>query len=292
MRPKLRLWTIALCLLAAPAAAQNATTVELARLPSFTEGVVVDDAGNIYVSEPFGRNISRITTDGEVSVWASTPAPNGHKILADGTHLICDGGDDAILRLTRDGKRLEPAATACDGRPLENPNDLTLDSMGGFYFTDSGADLVCYVGPGGRSRIVTDTAPVANGIALSADGRRLFVSLFQLNQIVEFAVVEPGVVGERRVFAERGSDGMALDAEGNLYVTGVDGVAVLDGAGKLVKQYSVQMGFASNVAFAGPELSQLLITGSFHPIDLEQPLAPQMGSETGNYGLLLRVAPR
>ena len=67
---------------------------------------------------------------------AKTPAPNGHKILEDGTHLVCDKG--AVLHLDADGKRLADASSECDGKPLRNPNDLTIDPKGGFYFTDPG----------------------------------------------------------------------------------------------------------------------------------------------------------
>ena len=76
-----RIWLASLAL----TAAQEIKPVEVARLPSYTEGPVVDYDGNLFVSEPYGKNISRITPDGDVSVWASTGAPNGHKILADGT---------------------------------------------------------------------------------------------------------------------------------------------------------------------------------------------------------------
>src|SRR6187455_1834765 len=118
-------------------AADKAKTVEVFRVPAYCEGVVFDHAGNGYVS--WGKCITKFSLDGKNSVWAEPGAPNGHKILADGTHLVCDASHHAVLRLSADGKMLEPASKECNGKPLRGPNDLSLDTEnGGFYFTDPG----------------------------------------------------------------------------------------------------------------------------------------------------------
>src|SRR6188768_22615 len=112
-------------------------TVELFVVPNYCEGVVFDHEGNGYIS--WGKTITKFSLDGKHADWAETGAPNGHKILADGTHLVCDASRHAVLHLSADGKMLEPAAKECDGKPLRGPNDLTLDTPnGGFYFSDPG----------------------------------------------------------------------------------------------------------------------------------------------------------
>src|SRR5262245_48060745 len=106
-------------------------TIEMFRVPRYCEGVCIDHEGNGYIS--WGKAITRFSLDGKNSVWAETGAPNGHKILADGTHLVCDASQHAVLRLSADGKLLDPASKECDGKPLRGPNDLTLDTdSGGF----------------------------------------------------------------------------------------------------------------------------------------------------------------
>lgn len=278
------------------AAAQETKPVEIARLPSFTEAPVIDYEGNLYVSEPYGTDITRISPNGDVSVWASIGNPNGHKILADGTHLVCDRKQHAVLRLSPQGENLGTAVTTCDGRPVREPNDLTLDPRGGFYFTAPGSmpeareqhiGMICHVDADGSTRVVADELPFPNGIVLRPDGSRLLVSLSGTGQIVEFPVTEPGVVGEMKVFAERGSDGMALDEDGNLYVTGrgPDGafVGVLDNTGELKTTYPVPMAFVSNMVFGGPDLRQLWVTGQLHP------LGSPRGPDTGNFGLVYRL---
>src|SRR3954447_17300401 len=99
--------------------------VEVVRTGDYSEGVVVDHDGNLYFSHE--KVVTRVTPDGKTSVWAQTGSPNGHKVLADGTHLICDASRHALLHLDAEGKELTPAATVSDGQPLRGPNDLTLD---------------------------------------------------------------------------------------------------------------------------------------------------------------------
>ena len=87
--------------------------VKIAEVPGYCEGIVFDRAGLGYVSDTQHGKIYTVTTDGKTAVWASTPAPNGHKVLADGTHLVCDKG--AVLLLAADGRRSampRPSATA------------------------------------------------------------------------------------------------------------------------------------------------------------------------------------
>ena len=114
--------------------------VEIVRVPAYSEGIVFDHEGYAYISH--GRYITQISLTGDSSVfssiWAETGSPNGHKILADGTHLVCDRVQRAVLRLDKNGKTIGKASSECEGRPLRTPNDLTLDPRGGFYFTDPG----------------------------------------------------------------------------------------------------------------------------------------------------------
>src|SRR5690348_13512510 len=74
-----------------PAAAQP---VRLFTVPEFTEGVVFDRDGTGYISS--GKYVYRFTLDGKHEVWAETGGANGHKILADGTHLLCDRSQKAV----------------------------------------------------------------------------------------------------------------------------------------------------------------------------------------------------
>jgi gluconolactonase len=272
-------------------AVDKAKTVEVFRVPSYCEGVVFDHAGNGYVS--WAKSITKFSLDGKNSVWAETGAPNGHKILADGTHLVCDASQHAVLHLSAEGKMLEPASKACEGQPLRGPNDLTLDTAnGGFYFSDPGDSsrekligTVHYVDKAGKTHLVDKGLAFPNGIVLTPDGKKLYLAESQFNRVFVFEVKGPGKVGERKLFAdlpkhESGDymqaqpDGMCLDAAGNLYVAhyGMKKVEVLSPTGKLIRQYDGGNTTTSNVAFGGPKHDQLFITGG-------------IGKEAGEGGL-------
>ncbi|MGE5193301.1 MAG: SMP-30/gluconolactonase/LRE family protein [Deltaproteobacteria bacterium] len=255
-------------------------TVKLLEVPSYCEGVVFDHSGNGYIS--WGKAITQFTLDGKQKVWAETGAPNGHKILADGTHLVCDASHHAVLHLDATGKMLESASKECDGKPLRGPNDLTLDTKnGGFYFTDpgdSGKDnligTVHYVDAQGKTHLVAGGLAYSNGIVVTADGKRLLVAESQKNRVLEYPILAPGKAGPMKVFADlpknasgrwedNQPDGMCLDAAGNLYVAhyGMKQVQVLSPEGKLLARYNGGNRTTSNVAFGGPNMDQLFITG-------------------------------
>src|SRR6266545_5191011 len=161
---------------------QNAVQpVKIAEVPGYCEGIVFDHAGQAYVSDTQHGAIYKVSpADGKTTLWASTPAPNGHKILADGTHLVCDQG--AVLHLDANGARLKDASSECDGKPLRSPNDLTIDPKGGFYFTDPGGSNVTspigtvhYVDPQGKTHRIAEGLAFPNGIVLRPDGNTLIV---------------------------------------------------------------------------------------------------------------------
>lgn len=255
--------------------------VKVAEVPGYTEGAVVDGEGNVYISDTYHGTIYRVGADGAARVWAVTGAPNGHKILADGTHLVCDGSQHAVLRLDAAGRSLGRASSECDGRPLRAPNDLTLDPRGGFYFTDPGGSdvknpigTVHYVDPQGRTHLAAEGLAFPNGIVLRPDGKTLLVGEGGHNRVLSYSVTAPGKLGARTVFAElptkqgeqiaNAPDGMCLDEEGNLYVAhyGMRRVQVLGPDGKLLRSYPGGNLTTSNVAFGGPRMDQLYVTGA------------------------------
>jgi gluconolactonase len=181
--------------------AEQITPIEVLLTPDYTEGVVIDHEGNLYFSH--GRVITRLDKDGVATAFADTGAPNGHKILADGTHLVCDAGRHAVLHLDADGKELPPLATTSDGEPLRGPNDLTLDTPHhGLYFTDpGGSDLehqigtIHYTGADGVTRTAARGLAFPNGIVLRPDGKELLVAESKKNRVLLFPVMSPGELG-------------------------------------------------------------------------------------------------
>jgi gluconolactonase len=276
-------------------AENDVKAVKVLEVPGYTEGVVADRDGAIYISDVSNGTIYRVAADGKAKVWAKTGAPNGHKILPDGSHLVCDGSQHAVLHLDAAGKIIGQAASEYDGKPLRAPNDLTLDPKGGFYFTDPGGSnlenpigTVHYVDVMGKTHLVAEGLAFPNGIALRPNGKTLLVGESKHNRILSYDIISPGKVGKMRVFAnlpekETGQianepDGMCLDSAGNLYVAhyGMRQVQVLSPAGRLVRRYGAGNLTTSNVAFSGPRMDQLYVTGA-------------LGDETKSKGGLFRL---
>jgi gluconolactonase len=283
MRPVVWLVGAAALLVGELPPADKVKAVKLFEVPRYCEGIVFDHDGNGYISQ--GAVITKFTPQLNTITWAETGAPNGHKVLADGTHLVCDASRHAVLHLDAGGKVIGKASADCDGKPLRGPNDLTLDTdNGGFYFTDPGGSdakkpigTVHYVDKKGKTHLCADGLAFPNGIVLRPGGKVLLVAESQKNRVLEYPVESPGKLGKLRVFAELPSkkgdqidnqpDGMCLDSEGNLYVAhyGMREVQVLSPEGKIIRRYPGGNLTTSNVGFGGPKMDQLYVTGGLGP---------------------------
>jgi gluconolactonase len=137
-----------------------------------------------------------------------------------------------------------------DGSPLGRLNDLIADGSGGAFFTVGG---VYHVSATGTVAVVADQDIRTNGIMLSPDGQTLYVT--NGGQVIAFDVNPDGSTQNRRVFGtlagDMGGDGMAIDAEGRLYVTAAGGVHVLSSSGSHLGVIPTPRR-GITVAFAGP----------------------------------------
>jgi gluconolactonase len=123
------------------------------------------------------------------------------------------------------------ARSFADGSTLGRVNDVIGDGNGGAFFTAGGA---YHVGTDGVVTVVADQDLRSNGIMLSPDGRTLYVT--NVTEVLAFDVARDGSTSNRRVLGtldgDDGGDGMAVDADGRLYVTASAGVHVLSARGE------------------------------------------------------------
>ena len=254
----------------------------VAVLPRFGEGVAFDRQGRLFVSDPSDNAVLLIDEiTGETEIWAEVSMPNGHKVLADGTHIVLEQGEGAgIAFLDENGQLLRRITEDEQGRPFRFPNDITLDQQnGGFYFTDPGPFMggepsrIFYVVDEQIRTISEGEVAFSNGIVLRPDGETLLVGESLENRVLSFPVEAPGRLGEPSVFAnlpsqpnpwtngEAEPDGMALDDEGNLYVAhfGTGEVRVFNPEGCFRGSLSSGAASITNLAFGGEGFSQLYI---------------------------------
>jgi gluconolactonase len=101
-----------------------------------------------------------------------------------------------------------------------------------------------------------------NGIIGAPDGKTLFVSDIEAKRTYRFDSAPDGSLTNKTLVVDHGSDGMTLDDEGHIYLTG-DGVMVFDLAGRLVEHIRIrEEEWTANVCFGGLDRRTLFITAS------------------------------
>jgi gluconolactonase len=144
-----------------------------------------------------------------------------------------------------------------DGSTLGRLNDLIADGKGGAYFTSGGA---YHVNAAGLVSTVENQNLRSNGIMLSLDGRTLYVT--NNTVVIAFDVKADGSTSNRRDFGtldgDDGGDGMAVDSEGRLYVTGSRGVHVLSPRGEHLGLIPTPRR-PITLAFSGPDKKTLYV---------------------------------
>jgi gluconolactonase len=237
---------------------------------NIAEGPAVNAAGDVYFSDFFNKRILKWTLASGTSLYREgTDGTNGMKFGADGFLYMCEPWNRRIARHALNGETVA-VAERWDGKRFNQPNDLWIDPEGGIYFTDpvgfpvpdlemDGMD-VYYITP---DRVIVLRVATGlygpNGIVGTPDGQTLYVAEYGGGHIVRFDVNADGTLANQQTFLQRESDGMTLDAEGNLYVTGRTYVAVYNTQGQFIEQIPVP-DITTNVAFAGPERKTLFVT--------------------------------
>jgi gluconolactonase len=234
------------------------------------DGIVGTADGSLLFAQEQPNRISRLDSSDRASIYlADTHGAGAIAIDAKGRVLVVqrtctDPGRQpdlcreptAIAILAPERKVL---ADSFAGGGLGRLNDLVADKKGGVYFTSGGA---FYLNAGGSVSSLGDNIR-ANGIMLSPDERVLYVTNGQT--ILAFDVMADGTTTNRRDFEylEGGGngDGMAIDADGRLYVTSPAGVQVFSGDGHYVDLIPTPRN-AISVAFAGPNKQTLYVVGS------------------------------
>jgi len=256
--------------------APGATLKKLADGFTFTEGPTSDSAGNVFFTDQPNNRILKWSVDGTLSTFLQPAGrSNGMYFGAAGSLLTCADEKTELWSIAPDGRRTVLAGEYA-GKPLNGPNDVWERPDGAIYFTDpfykrdwwiystrpQDSEQVYFLSADRKTlrRVTTDLVR-PNGIIGTPDGRTLFVADVRAGRTYAFDIQPDGALTNRRVRCELGSDGMTLDAEGNLYLTG-KGVSIFDPRGKQIGQIDVPEPWTANVSFGGRDHQTLFITAS------------------------------
>ena len=242
----------------------------------FTEGPTADAAGNVYFTDQPNNRIMKWSVDGQLSTFLQ-PAGRANGMCFDrqGQLIACADEKNELWSIDPNGK----ATVLLDGyqdKRLNGPNDVWIRPDGAMYFTDpfykrpwwqhsempqDGQHVYFFVPSSGKLVRVVDSLKQPNGIIGTADGKTLFVADIGDRKTYKFEIQPDGQLTNKQLFCELGSDGMTIDAERNLYLTG-RGVSVFDKTGKKIDQIDVPESWTANVCFGGADRKTLFITAS------------------------------
>jgi gluconolactonase len=215
----------------------------------FTEGPVWDKTGFLYVSDEETNKILRVYNDGHKEEWVSLGDPDGNTYDRQLRLIDCASVLRAIIRISPDGK-YTVLADRYQGKKLNSPNDVVLGPDGAMYFTDPTLDLpqsekqeipfqgVYRLDEKGEVTLLTKELSQPNGLAFAPDGKHFYVDDSELRNVRVYDVIAGGTLANGRILAEEPGgkgdgvpDGMRVDRQGNIYVTGPQGIWVWDAHG-------------------------------------------------------------
>jgi len=276
----------------------------------FTEGPVMADDGTVFVVDIDGGRIFAVSST-EAKVVASTGGgPNGMALESESTAIVANNGGflwtevegGYRIPIDRTTHTNEPVGftggwiervdlqsgevtvlhTECGGRPLRGPNDLVFDEVGGLWFTDHGKGRHASVDRGGLYYIPPDGRAVRevafpllgpNGVGLSPDGRRVYVSETHTGRLWAWDLSGPGEVraatgslavrhgGTCLAATPFSFDSLAIEEDGRIVIGAIgDGLVVITPDGQEVDVYPIPGDVTTNIAFGGPDRRCAVIT--------------------------------
>jgi gluconolactonase len=285
----------------------------------YAEGVVAAKDGAVYVSDvtrtallregnPRGTIYRYDPATGATSKYLEPSGmANGLHVDRNGDLVVAqdaDGGGRAVVRRNLTTGQTSLVANAYRGKRLNSPNDVTSDAKGRIYFTDARygepepselPNAVYRVDADGARPVQISTDILRpNGIEISPDGRRLYVSAsntarlppnpngpaqdrfgITMGGVVVYDLDEGGNVANGRVFYRRDdlvADGMAIDSDGDLYVAFHNAsprdpkgaIVVLDASGAVLGELPVPAGaLPTNLGFGrGADAGSLYMTSA------------------------------
>ncbi|RYY75771.1 MAG: SMP-30/gluconolactonase/LRE family protein [Gammaproteobacteria bacterium] len=253
----------------------NSTRTE----PSLYEGPVwIKDSlyfSDFIISGVFPSRIQKLDANGVMTTLIDDSGSNGLAVDAQGNLVAGTHKYKSLSRFTLGGERTT-VIDKFEDNVFNSPNDLVIAKDGTIYFTDPAYQTAA--APGGQEKtrvyrvatdgkitVVDETINNPNGVALSLDGKTLYVEGGDNEGVLRAYPIVDGVPqkGKDLLTGLTIPDGMAIDCHGNIYVTehSARHVRVVTPEGKQIATINVDANI-TNAAFGGEDGKTLFLTGA------------------------------
>ncbi|HWC95358.1 MAG TPA: SMP-30/gluconolactonase/LRE family protein [Candidatus Sulfopaludibacter sp.] len=245
----------------------------VARGYTFTEGAAwnAKDGYLVFSDTPSDRLMKWVPGHEVADFRADAHGPCGNAFDEQGRLYTCETRTRRVTRTDRNGK-IEVLASEWEGKKLNAPSHVVVSRNDHVYFTDpaygSQSDHreldfygVYHIPPKGPMTLVAKTTGRPNGIALSPNGKILYVSNSDDHNVRAYDVDGKGGTSNERVVISRIAavpGGMTVDEKGNLFVA-ARGIHIYSPDGKQVHNFEVKE-FVSSCAFAETDLKSFMVT--------------------------------
>jgi len=235
------------------------------------ECVAFDRAGQVWAGGEAGQ-IYRVSPDRQVQLITTMGGFCAGLAFSPADELFVCNPQHGIVWVTPDGQFHVFASHAAEHK-LVCPNFGLFDSAGNYYVTDSGnfrkrnGCLIRFT-PDGAGQVLAGPLGYANGLALSADEKWLFMVESDTDSVLRFGIRADGSIGPAEIYASecgRFPDGLALDAEGNLLVCCYASDEIWRISPQREKtlfawdRWAILLGSPTNMAFGGEGFDELYI---------------------------------
>jgi gluconolactonase len=218
----------------------------------FTEGPIWNAEGDFLLFSDIPANqMKKWSPDSGITTFRQPSGKSNGLTYDKQKHLIaCEHANRRVSRTEPDGT-VTTIASHYEGKKLNSPNDVVVKSDGNIYFTDPPYGLTAMYGEEGGQELdfqgvyrlsgqeltlLVEDFDRPNGLCFSPDESSLYIDDTARMHVRAFDVQPDGTLANGRIFAEEEGengvpDGMKVDQQGNVYLTGPDGIWIFDPAG-------------------------------------------------------------